>query len=195
MRDDTAIGALYPAPIIRDYWYLHKECRVIEKVLKAMGANIRWTALDMPFVLGFSIERDGYRRPYRSAEKRTAMFAPGLYARLYEQWRPALGALDATVVITKDIASISLSTSSHDNTGSPQPVSVQDKPGWNALRFDILKRDNYRCRLCGVAATDAEDVRLNVDHKIARAHGGSDHPENLWVLCWPCNIGKGVKSL
>ncbi len=59
-------------------------------------------------------------------------------------------------------------------------------------RFLILKRDGYRCQMCGATA---EDARLHVDHKIARATGGSDDPENLWTLCEPCNLGKGVEAL
>jgi hypothetical protein len=66
------------------------------------------------------------------------------------------------------------------------------KPG---VRFDILKRDNYRCRLCGVAARDADDVRLHVDHITARGNGGTDDPANLWTLCSKCNSGKWKKDL
>lgn len=61
------------------------------------------------------------------------------------------------------------------------------------LRFLILKRDGYRCQLCGVAAT--QGVLLEVDHKVARANGGTDSPENLWTLCQPCNNGKGTHEL
>ncbi len=59
-------------------------------------------------------------------------------------------------------------------------------------RFLILRRDNYRCCLCGATGTD---VQLHVDHRIAKARGGTDESENLWTLCQPCNLGKGVESL
>lgn len=62
-----------------------------------------------------------------------------------------------------------------------------------ALRFAILKRDGYRCQICGVSA--AEGARLEVDHKIARVRGGSDHPTNLWTLCFECNRGKRDSEL
>ena len=57
-------------------------------------------------------------------------------------------------------------------------------------RFAILKRDNYRCQLCGMAAHDGKHVRLEVDHIIAVAQGGSNHNDNLWTLCFACNRGK-----
>ncbi len=61
------------------------------------------------------------------------------------------------------------------------------------LRFRIFKRDNYRCQLCGRSAQDG--VTLEVDHKIARAQNGTDHPDNLWTLCFDCNRGKSDESL
>jgi hypothetical protein len=62
-----------------------------------------------------------------------------------------------------------------------------------SLRFTILKRDGYRCQLCGASAS--KGARLEVDHKQPRARGGSDDPENLWTLCFDCNRGKGTKPL
>lgn len=32
---------------------------------------------------------------------------------------------------------------------------------------------------------------LTVDHYIPKAQGGTDDPENLWVLCRACNSAKG----
>jgi hypothetical protein len=60
------------------------------------------------------------------------------------------------------------------------------------VRFYVLKRDGYRCKLCGASA---EDERLHVDHKIAKVRGGSDDLDNLWVLCEPCNSGKRAREL
>jgi hypothetical protein len=62
-------------------------------------------------------------------------------------------------------------------------------------RFSILKRDGYRCRICGAAASDGPHVKLNVDHIIPKINGGTDDPDNLWTLCWQCNIGKGTQEL
>ncbi len=62
-----------------------------------------------------------------------------------------------------------------------------------SLRFSILKRDKYRCQLCGRGAKDG--IVLEVDHKIAKARGGIDIPENLWTRCFDCNRGKSDDSL
>ena len=61
------------------------------------------------------------------------------------------------------------------------------------IRFSILKRDNYRCRLCGFSAQDG--VKLQVDHIRPKAKGGSSFVWNLWTLCEPCNNGKRARLL
>jgi len=77
-------------------------------------------------------------------------------------------------------------------TPTKMPESVQGSG--LALRFAILKRDGYRCQLCGRSAKN-HGVVLEVDHKIARAKGGADKPSNLWTLCFDCNRGKSDSAL
>lgn len=60
-------------------------------------------------------------------------------------------------------------------------------------RFEILKRDEYRCQLCGKSADD--DVTLHVDHRVPLAKGGSNEDDNLWTLCETCNLGKADREL
>ena len=60
-------------------------------------------------------------------------------------------------------------------------------------RFAILKRDDYRCQLCG--QSQADGAKLHVDHRTALANGGSNEDDNLWTLCDTCNLGKSDKSL
>lgn len=61
------------------------------------------------------------------------------------------------------------------------------------LRFLILKRDNYRCQICGRNAQHG--ITLEIDHKIPRSKGGRSTQENLWVLCFECNRGKHNDNL
>lgn len=70
---------------------------------------------------------------------------------------------------------------------SPQRKAHKNSKGLS-LRFRIFKRDNYRCQLCGATAQDG--VRLEMDHKVPRAKGGTDDESNLWTLCFECNRGK-----
>lgn len=59
------------------------------------------------------------------------------------------------------------------------------------LRYDILKRDNFKCQICG--RTQEDGITLEVDHKIPIAKGGKTEPDNLWTLCRDCNRGKSNK--
>lgn len=61
------------------------------------------------------------------------------------------------------------------------------------LRFAVLKRDGYRCLICG--KTNEDGVQLEVDHIEAVANGGTDDMENLQTLCFDCNRGKHTDSM
>lgn len=54
-------------------------------------------------------------------------------------------------------------------------------------RFEIFKRDGFRCRYCGA---DPVKSVLHVDHVVAVANGGTNEPENLLTACRECNGGK-----
>lgn len=61
------------------------------------------------------------------------------------------------------------------------------------LRFQVMRRDGYRCQLCGRRASDG--VVLEVDHKVPISRGGRSTLDNLWTLCRDCNRGKSDKEL
>ena len=52
---------------------------------------------------------------------------------------------------------------------------------YEQLRNQVLRRDGWRCQLCGVMAN------LEVHHREFRSHSGRDSEENLITLCTPCH--------
>lgn len=60
------------------------------------------------------------------------------------------------------------------------------------LRFEIFKRDGFRCVYCG--ATPVQSV-LRVDHVEPVAGGGETDPSNLVTACFGCNAGKSDVNL
>jgi hypothetical protein len=71
-----------------------------------------------------------------------------------------------------------------------KPVPLPKRTVPRKLRYAILKRDDYRCVLCGASAKDG--AKLHIDHIIPASKGGGIHPSNLRVLCADCNLGKAA---
>jgi hypothetical protein len=78
-----------------------------------------------------------------------------------------------------------------DPEPKPEPEPIKRKPIKPSLRFEILKRDDYRCQMCGVTAKDG--ATLEIDHILPVSKGGTNDPDNLQVLCRDCNAGKGAQ--
>lgn len=60
-----------------------------------------------------------------------------------------------------------------------------------AMRYDVLRRDNFHCVRCGRGKEDG--VKLHVDHIVPVSRGGKSVMSNLQTLCEDCNYGKGNK--
>ena len=56
------------------------------------------------------------------------------------------------------------------------------------IRYEVLKRDGFRCVLCGRTVEDG--VKLEVDHILPISKGGLTEMNNLRTLCDQCNGGK-----
>jgi 5-methylcytosine-specific restriction endonuclease McrA len=63
----------------------------------------------------------------------------------------------------------------------------------SGLRVTILRRDGFRCRMCGASAADG--AVLHVDHITPVSRDGQTVPENLQTLCESCNLGKSNKFI
>ena len=61
------------------------------------------------------------------------------------------------------------------------------------LRYEVLKRDRFRCVLCGLSPATHLGCVLHVDHLIPWSKGGMTVIENLRSLCATCNLGKSAK--
>jgi hypothetical protein len=68
---------------------------------------------------------------------------------------------------------------------APPPPSVRGAIP-DDMKLLVLNRDQGRCRHCGATS------ELQFDHIIPWSMGGATSPENLQVLCGPCNRRKGA---
>lgn len=55
-------------------------------------------------------------------------------------------------------------------------------------RFEVLKRDHFRCVYCGASTT--EGVSLQLDHIVRPEDGGTNDIANLTTSCGSCNLGR-----
>ncbi len=63
---------------------------------------------------------------------------------------------------------------------------------WEQLKRVVIKRDKGLCQMClrnGVVTQATQ-----VDHKIAKANGGTDKLTNLECICTPCHDKKTAKD-
>ena len=68
------------------------------------------------------------------------------------------------------------------NPLGPKPTRLRlDPVSYESLRQQILRRDSWRCQLCGTMAN------LEVHHEQFRSHSGDDSEENLISLCASCH--------
>src|SRR5579875_3163243 len=65
-----------------------------------------------------------------------------------------------------------------ERSPSMRPTSAE----WNSLRELVFRRDDYTCQYCFVRGG-----RLECDHVIPVARGGSSSEKNLVTACLPCN--------
>ena len=59
-------------------------------------------------------------------------------------------------------------------------------------RFEVFKRDGFKCQYCG---RSAPEIVLRVDHIDPVANGGENDLLNLVTACFDCNAGKSDKLL
>lgn len=109
---------------------------------------------------------------------------------------PVLKLRSGCVVSSTPLSEIPTGFLSHE----PDDCCAQDErpfvfrsPVSKRLRFRVMRRDGFRCQLCGL--TQLDGVKLEVDHKIPVSKGGLSVEQNLWTLCHPCNNGKSDSDL
>jgi len=120
------------------------------------------------------------------------------YIRRWGGWRAALGAF--IVYINKSPGS---KGNAEAETPPVRPASSNNERILSfaelrtlglALRYKVLCRDRFRCRICGRSPAKDIGVELHVDHIVPWSKGGQNAEENLRTLCLNCNLGKGAKD-
>ena len=142
----------------------------------------------------------GRQPKYIEMDLPPSLISSGAYEAKFGRWTNALRAF-----------LVRMESDSRDNLASNQKVTVPyDNPDPSVLsfknpppgrrpiklgiRYEVLKRDRFRCVLCGASPATDPECQLHVDHIVPISRHGVTVTDNLRTLCSKCNIGKGSKT-
>jgi len=132
-------------------------------------------------------EKLGHQPRYRDIQKPFSSYSVGAYVRRFGTWRKALEKFVAWVdkegSISSEAGIKSLKIEPTTKHKTSRTVN------WR-LRFLVMRRDNFKCKICGASPALKPGTILHVDHIKAWPKGGETVMENLQTLCDRCNIGK-----
>lgn len=136
----------------------------------------------------------GRRPTYAEMNLPPSTISNGAYANRFGTWGKAQAAFVEQV--NSDLAEV------QNEAQQPAPaIAASFKPKIEdrrhipvGLRYQVLKRDRFRCVTCGRSPASNLGCELHVDHVLAFSRGGKTNLQNLRTLCADCNLGKGDRD-
>lgn len=129
-------------------------------------------------------------------------YALNAYTRHFGGWRGAMEAFIKWVDSDKHETGNIPITETQEQHGSeavpadfPKVLHTTNRNINLRLRFKVLLRDNFKCRICGASPAKDPGVELHVDHIVPWSKGGETVIDNLQTLCSKCNLGKSDLSV
>ncbi len=112
------------------------------------------------------------------------------YVQRFATWNKALAAFVERMNQDSDLRSQAEPSASAPMT-TPEVCSPKESRDIAlGLRFRVLRRDRFKCVLCGDHPARNVECVLHVDHIVPWSKGGQTREENLRTLCATCNIGR-----
>lgn len=143
--------------------------------------NRVWSELELFSNIEKVWVRLGKQPTRRDMDKEYSNISSGAYLRRFQTWSNALQSF--VEYINKD------ESDSEDRiVDCPHKSRRRD---FNLReRFLIMKRDNFKCCICGRSPATTLGLELQVDHIKPWSKGGDTIIENGRTLCRDCNLGK-----
>lgn len=118
-------------------------------------------------------------------------FSIGTYTKRFGGWRKALETfvdyVNSTEIKIDESEPTSDTTSDVANHITRRDINLR-------MRFIVMKRDNFKCCMCGRSPATTPGLELHIDHIIPWSKGGETVIDNLQTLCSDCNLGKSNLS-
>ena len=113
--------------------------------------------------------------------------------RLQREWVGIdLSPLAANLVKSRLQKEMGLFYEIHHRTDIPIRTDLGELPNYRTHRHTLYGRQEGVCNGCLVLFPFRN---LTVDHIVPQSKGGSDHPDNLQLLCGACNSKKGGQTM
>ncbi len=131
----------------------------------------------------------GRQPKYREMDAPPSTIPAGAYEAKFGGWRKALAAF-VTRVNSHLVPPPTHPQRPRDPSRS-STLRIRTIP--LGLRYDVLRRDRFKCVLCGASPATDPTCTLHIDHIRPLSRGGETDLHNLRVLCSQCNTGKTNK--
>lgn len=137
----------------------------------------------------------GRQPKYTEMDLHPSVITSGAYEKRWGTWTKALLAFvdkvnsDKQIETTRQLEDKPCITRENSK---PKPEEEYKIP--LGLRYNVLRRDHFKCVLCGNSPATDITCKLHVDHIVAFSKTGRTVQENLRTLCGSCNIGKSNKT-
>lgn len=118
-------------------------------------------------------------------DKDISTISSGAYQRRFNSWVISLQSFVRYMEEKEDDVEIPLS-----NNSNQQVIAKKSRDPSLRVRYRVLTRDNYSCKLCGNSPAKDINVKLHIDHIVPWSKGGETIIGNLQTLCDRCNLGK-----
>lgn len=115
--------------------------------------------------------------------KNLSSISSGAYLRRFGTWTNALQSF-VEYIKTEDTELPITTYSARGPKSEVRDVNLR-------LRWQVMRRDNFKCCYCGASPAIDPTVKLHVDHVLPYSKGGKTTLDNLQTLCSKCNLGKG----
>lgn len=129
----------------------------------------------------------GRQPKYNDGQKPFSKYCAGAYEYRFGTWRKGL---ERFIKYVNKEEKLAVKTVKEEHINSKKHKHRTKRGISWRLRFIVMRRDNFRCRICGRSPAANPKTTLHVDHVIPWSKGGETIPDNLQTLCSKCNIGK-----
>jgi 5-methylcytosine-specific restriction endonuclease McrA len=132
----------------------------------------------------------GRQPKYNDMQKPLSKYVAGSYEHRFGTWRKALKKFVKYVNQEGNLISDRKEVKSKFINKHKTKRSIS----WR-MRFLVMRRDGFKCKICGQSPATNQNVILHVDHITPWSKGGETTLNNLQTLCSKCNIGKNNLEL